>query len=344
MKSSKVDQSRFSGIELLRIVAMFLVMVVHADFLSLGAPSWGDVMSNPTNAIARILIESLSIVCVNVFVMISGWFGIKFKVRRLAGLIFQVIFFFSLIYIALLLLGYEALTLKGIAYLFMLLPQNWFVKAYLLLYILSPILNEFCENVERKVFLRVLVGFYVFQTLYGWLFPGVDFFSSGYSTISFIGIYLLMQFIKRYGSGCLALSSLQNFSIYVVLSVINSLFYILTIKYVESYGPVWFRYVNPIVIVSSLFLFLTFYRMRLSSSVVDWLASSSFAVYLVHASPFILIPFYKPLIVHLYEKYEGFHFMLVLSIALLAIFGCAVLVDRVRMSLWKKFEVVFWGK
>ena len=190
---------RLWGIELLRIVAMLLVMVVHADFFSIGKPLWNDIEVNPLNAFSRIFIESISIVCVNVFIMISGWFGIRPTIKKMLGLLFQTLFFFSIIYLCLILLGYESLTIKGIAQMFMLLPQSWFVKAYLLLFLISPILNAFCEKASKKEFLMVLIPFFVFQTLYGWLVPGVDFFSGGYSTMSFMGLYVLMQYVRICG-------------------------------------------------------------------------------------------------------------------------------------------------
>ena len=38
---------RQSNFELLRIIAMFLVLVVHADYFSLGAPSYQDCVNCP---------------------------------------------------------------------------------------------------------------------------------------------------------------------------------------------------------------------------------------------------------------------------------------------------------
>ena len=90
---------RFSNIELLRITAMVLVMVLHADFLSLGSPSAAEVVSAPVQSFFRIFTESLSIVCVNVFILISGWFGIRPRLRRFSEFLFQVWFFGVLMYV-----------------------------------------------------------------------------------------------------------------------------------------------------------------------------------------------------------------------------------------------------
>lgn len=40
-------EERQSNIELLRIISMFLILLVHADFYSLGEPSYIDIISEP---------------------------------------------------------------------------------------------------------------------------------------------------------------------------------------------------------------------------------------------------------------------------------------------------------
>ena len=334
---------RLGGVELLRIVAMLLVMVVHADFFSIGEPLWEDIEANHWNALSRIFIESISIVCVNVFVMISGWFGIRPTVKKLLGLLFQILFFFGGIYICLVLLGYETLSLKGIAQVFMFLPQSWFVKAYILLFLISPVLNAFCERASKKEFLMVLIPFFAFQTLYGWLVPGVDFFSGGYSTMSFMGLYLLMQYVRKYGGKLLELKSIHNLTIFMALALLNTIVYLLAVKYMPSRGSMLFCYVNPLVIASSLFLFLTFYRLNIQSRFINLAASSSFAVYLVHACPFILLPFYKPLVLNLYNQYDGIVCLGVLFVMMLAVFLASVLIDTFRLMAWNLLEYRFFN-
>lgn len=62
--SDIIKKERDSNIELLRLIAMFMVLIVHADFFSLGVPTHDDIISAPTSAFLRFFFESLSIVCV----------------------------------------------------------------------------------------------------------------------------------------------------------------------------------------------------------------------------------------------------------------------------------------
>lgn len=93
---------RESGIECLRLFAMLLVLVVHANFFSLGEPAGEDIVEEPWHSFNRVFVQSLAIVCVNVFVMISGWFGLHPTWKKLMNFLYQLLFFFVLIYVTLL--------------------------------------------------------------------------------------------------------------------------------------------------------------------------------------------------------------------------------------------------
>ncbi len=194
---STVPGPRNTNVELLRILAMFLVLVVHADYWSLGEPTFQEVRENFLPSMTRIMIEAISIVCVNVFIFISGWFTIKPTLKGFGNFIFQCGYFLIGIYLVMLAAGQASLSLKGIAQCFCLTSSGWFIKAYIGLYILSPILNLFVEKSSKRQLGITLASFYIFQTIYG--FTGAArFIEYGYSTFSFIGIYLLAQYVRRY--------------------------------------------------------------------------------------------------------------------------------------------------
>lgn len=197
--SSITKGPRQTNMEILRILAMFLILTVHADFWSLGAPSTEECFDRPIASITRILIEAIAILSVNTFVLISGWFSIKPSIKGFCNFIFQCAFFFFGIYAFMVITGLQMLSWQGIKIAFMLTPKNWFVKAYIGLYILAPVLNYFCDKASRKQFRNLLIGFFIFQTIYGCSGAAV-FIESGYSTFSFIGLYLLARYLRIYNS------------------------------------------------------------------------------------------------------------------------------------------------
>lgn len=93
--SDAIQRPRQSNIELLRIAAMLLILVLHANFFALGAYEPEDFKTDPLPTATRILFEQAAIYAVNLFVLISGWFGIRTKTKSLTALMFQYAFFSS---------------------------------------------------------------------------------------------------------------------------------------------------------------------------------------------------------------------------------------------------------
>ena len=176
---------RQSNIELLRIISMFLVMVVHSMEGSLGRPTTEDLVHAPIDVLCRVNFETLGLVCVNVFVLISGWFGIRCSIKGAVKFIYQCLFM-AIVVVAFLAIMQGPLTWTELIR-DLILPKNWwFVYAYFTLYILSPILNVFVEYASREMFRNTLIAFFVFQTIYGFLYS-LPYFANGYSPLSFIG-------------------------------------------------------------------------------------------------------------------------------------------------------------
>lgn len=80
----KNKEARKSNLELLRIVAMLLVLLTHYVSTRISIEEYPLVSNSVFNipsfhSILNMELESLSFVCVNCFVLISGYFRIKFK-------------------------------------------------------------------------------------------------------------------------------------------------------------------------------------------------------------------------------------------------------------------------
>ena len=85
-----MKKERDSNMELLRMIAMGLVLLVHADFFSLGAPSNVDAVQNPLDSSLRVFFGYLAWPCVDIFVLLSGWYGIKPSIKGACNFIFQL--------------------------------------------------------------------------------------------------------------------------------------------------------------------------------------------------------------------------------------------------------------
>lgn len=335
-------QVRLSNIELLRILCMFGVLIVHADFGALDIPTKQELIDKTGVCVSRTFIESFSIVAVNTFVLLSGWFGIRFKWEALAKLIFQCLFFTCTIY-SLYLIGGGTVTIEGLKSCVMLTKNVWFVKCYIGLFILSPVLNSFVEHSDRKIFKYAIICFFVYQSVFGWMFEAQDWIQNGYSTWSFIGLYLLARYVKIYRPKLSCLKKEYDITIYAVLSTLTALcmlLFVYTNKF--TYFILFMHYTSPLIIIAALYLLLFFSKINIISKHINWIAASCFAVYMQHFMIFPLIM--NPLIKNIVENNSAFLSSIFISLLLIVFFVVAIVTDKIRILVWNNIMNYFIKK
>ena len=335
-------RARQSGFELLRIISMLLVVISHADFFSLGIPQPQDFSLNPIGTIGKIFFESLSICCVNVFVLISGWFGIKPSFSKFVRLIFQCLFFSFGLLLAALLLGVAPVgQLLGEIKSSLLLNDHWFITSYILLFFLAPVLNAFVETVSKKTFICVVACFFIYQTIYGWLIS-INGINEGYTTISFIGLYLLAKFIKKYPVRITQKKSYYYLLWYLGCAILNTLACIFLLNRGDTIYRL-FYYISPLVILSSVCLTLAFSKMVFYNKTVNYVASSALAVYLFHTNHFVIAEF-KRIVLNIYQQNASLLCLLKIAVFIVAVFAISVMIDQIRKLFAVVFERVFLFK
>lgn len=322
---------RQSNFELLRIVAMFLVLVLHADFLSLGVPEAKDFAAAPANAWTRTFFEMMAICAVNVFVMISGWFGIRGTLRGGLRFLFQACFFYFGIYGVMLLTGGAEMTAKN---LLECMKMDWFTISYLTLFIISPVLNAFARQATVRQFAGVLAAFFLLQTLYGCTELN-DQFNRGYSAISFAGIYLLARFMSLHRRRFFRFGLL----VYLACLLAKALIF-WALSGSEDYNRWALYYINPLVILqaAALVAFVSTVKMPVIR-IINRIAASAYAVYLLHINDFILVKYFKSNVVQLYNQYSGVECIGLILMFLVVVFCAGILIDQVRILLWNAVSV-----
>ena len=85
------------------------------------------------------------------------------SIKHVLGFVFQVLFFWIGGYVVCLSLGRAELSFNGILECFALTQWYWFIKAYAVLLIISPILNAFVNQASEKQHRNVLIAFFCFN-------------------------------------------------------------------------------------------------------------------------------------------------------------------------------------
>ena len=318
---------------------MILVLVTHASYASLGSPTQADISNSLCNAFMRSISESLSEVCVNTFILISGWYGITFKFEKLSSLIFQVLFISISLYFTMRLAGMiQPLRFKEwIDLLLFRYSAYWFVRAYIILYIFSPLLNAFVDNCSCKQLRIFIICFYILQTIYGF-YNSNGWFSSGYSPLSFMGLYLLARYMRLYPDKYVNFNKFTDIIIFFSVSLFTVVCSLSQTYFLGTEGTILFQYSSPFVIVSSLYFFLFFTKISIRSRIINWISVSCFAVYLVHCSPFVLRTYYMNLIKEWSNKEPMASFFFCSTLLMVAYYCFSILIDKVRIAVWKKIS------
>lgn len=324
---------RESNIELLRIISMFLVMVSHVT-LAIEYPNMKDATEIEFYLVG--LLKAISVVSVNVFLMISGWFGIRFSYKRLFAFLFQVLFFSLLGYFIAVLLGVKSFTITELMTCGLLLGSRnyWFVDSYLLLFLLSPVLNNFCEKSSRIQLKNFLVTAFTVEFVAAWLFPTLSIeIRAGYSVFSFILIYMLSRYIQIYQPSCARFKAKHDVGVYLVLTLCLS-----GVAFVSHGGIVgivgFYSYASPFVVAAALYLLLAFTKISFKSKIINYVAASCFAVYLLHEHVSIGKPMFRSVVKELYLSDTPFVSNVIDVFGyMLLVYSISIMIDKIRMHL-----------
>ena len=321
-------KERQSNIELLRIFAMMGVLAGHGVGMVNDLPTHDTIQSSPLSSFLFILFSCIFVGGVNVFVLISGWFGIRASIKGLLKLLFQFFFLLWGVTAFLLLIGtvqIEELTLKNCLGL---TDGYWFVVAYVGLYILSPVLNLYTEQTSKRQQQILLISFYVFQGYYSWVTSYLDYFG-GYSIVLFVGLYLTARYFKRFPVKCI---EKHSWSLYFGLVLCASLVMLLSLSFWGNAGRM-VRYDNPLVILEGVCLIFAFQKWHFQSKFVNWLAASCFAVYILHFHPYVFSSFlHEARIVRM--AFSGVAYAGVVAVFLALVYMACTLIDQFRIFAW----------
>ena len=267
---------RNSSIELYRIIATFAVLIVHFNGWFLGDwPLPAYDINNPTLfRTGQMIISALSIICVNMFVIISGYFGIRLKLSSILKLCIYLALIYIPLYIVKCISDHEFVLTDFIERCFVISYAGYFIQCYFMLMILSPVINSFIEKYGRDSLKWVLV-FWGLEFWFDCIMEVEELgYNRGYSVIHFVLMYMIARCIKLYEDDIIK-TKLWIWVLGYLLSTVVIIF-----SFVAGVKWCW-NYSSPIVVFSSVCTFLPFLYKTFYNKVINWIASGTLAVYII---------------------------------------------------------------
>ena len=142
--------SRQSSYELLRIICMLMIVALHIVKSHIEILGYSDWISW--------IVRSFCICAVDVFVLISGYFGIHFRLNRLVSLDLQTLFYSIASLLFLIIIGYHEIGVLDFHALIPIITKRyWFVTCYAVLYLLSPFINIVFALLSKEQLKTILI-------------------------------------------------------------------------------------------------------------------------------------------------------------------------------------------
>lgn len=198
-------------------------------------------------------------------------------------------------------------------------------------------MNSLVEHSSKKTLCTVLISFYIFQFIYGWIFPSATrYIWGGYNPLSFMGLYLFARYLKVYGSRFLHYNKITY-----ILLIVGTIIFVSTLYILPSYlgfhtvtlGLIFLNYISPTTLLIAVSFLLLFSKVEIKSKFVNWCGASCFAVFLIHTNPNTLYR-YKDFFIELHSNYTTITFWILSFLCMFVVFSLAIIIDQFRLKLW----------
>jgi surface polysaccharide O-acyltransferase-like enzyme len=295
MKEGTFDNKRNLGIDLLRIVSMFFIIILHI----LGQGGLLQASNRLTFKYEMLwLIEIIANCSVNCYALISGYVGYdsKFNISRYLNHWSIVVFYsigFTIVF------NFVLPGSVGLIDIFksmfpVTFQQYWYFTSYTIVYFFAPCINkivrEFEKNTVFKYLVIALLSFSVIPTMFCKNVFGEAY---GYSALWLCTLFMIGAYLKKY-----EITKKIEMKI-AMLGFMGSVLFTWMIKFlIENLsntflgnpkgGRILVEYNSPTILMAAICLVTLFQRFKINNylkKIIYLISPLSFSVYLIHTHP-----------------------------------------------------------
>ena len=242
------------------------------------------------NLIYGIVINSLCNTGVSLFVLISGYFGMKFNIRKIISIELTTVFY-ALLTLAVKYVCGLPVTVKEVFYSFFPVSSRiyWYITSYMLLMIFSDYINLIPEKLSKKSFQKLILIMLIIFSVLPSIIQVHIMGDAGKGVLNMLLIYLIGRYLKKYD---IQIKS----SIKLIISIILLLGVEILVNYLCSmlrggigiYAP-FARDCSIFIVILSVLIFLYFKKIELVSPFINMVAKNIIGIYLFESAVRIVI-------------------------------------------------------
>lgn len=339
---------RQANFELLRIVAMVMIIVLH--YLNKGNLATAYTVDSSAVNYAAHFVQAFCIVAVNCYVLLSGYFLVEsaWKPGRVVSLVAQILFYSVLIPIALVCVREISFgDLSVYDWLTYVLPieteHYWFATAYLVMYLFAPLLAAGVRTVGKRTLQIIIAVLLLYFSVWKSILPVVIATDRyGYEYGWFLCLFLIAAYIRLHG--CPFLDKQRNavllyvgmgVCIFSLTAASGTLAH--TMESFAYYMDMPTSYNHILCLLGAVGLFMAFKNMKpwegRAASLIRRLAPYTFGVYLLHEHMLVRYEWMQWLGV---ERVQGsFLFVPHMIVCVLLVYAVGTVIDFVRAWIFR---------
>lgn len=354
-----MEKVRKSNFELLRIISMYMIVLWHVTKNNIDFTQTPDIVH-----LFLVIIICISVVHVNSYVMISGFFSTKKTTtwKKTLSLIGKTWVYKVVIAIILFLTTSNIISeLELLKEFFPLdLAQSyWFINRYIVLLLLIPYINILINKLTEKQYKNLLLTSFVLFSVIPLLTSQLTISNDGFNILHFIYIYLIGAYFAKFpleDNYHFKNFSKNKLQIFLIITFFLCVFFEIAIYYLslnfqsssnlllQDIGTTLnnsiYCYSSPIVIIQTIAYFLFFKTLNIENKLINKIASLTFGIYLFHENYYLKKILYKPFQI---TKYFDSKFLMIdIFIIALIIFTAGLLVETIRKLCAKIPSKIKW--
>ena len=340
------QKKRDANLDLLRIVSMLLIIFLHSIDHS-GVLEQAEGSSSAMYFYVRCT-YALCQVCVNCYVMLSGYYLVhsKFRLQKLVALWMETVFYAFILKLLFMVTGQDTVSIISLISCFfpILTGRYWFITIYVGMYLLSPFLNKLIHAMNRKEHALLNICLFVLFSLWSSIHPSIAGMNSGggWGLAWFVVLYFAAAWFRLYYTpkhkpvillGIFLLIPLLMAAGQVAAKAVG-------IGIVQNIISNWFRYDSAPAYLMTIALFAAFLNIRIKrdcvSKAICSVAPLTLGVYLIHAHAKVSPWLWETL--NLPAKMRAGWFSLIQFGCVIAIFAACIAIDSIRQATVGKLE------
>lgn len=337
---------RSANLDALRIFSMLLIVLLH----TIDHSGVLEQEQNYGNAIYLYIryIYALCQVCVNIYVMLSGYFLVtsRFKLSKIITLWMSVAFYSFTFKLIFMLCGIEDFSIVSLASCIfpIFTGRYWFITIYVGMYLLFPFLNTLIHSLDKRKHTLLVLVLFLIMSLWSSIHPMFAGMNSGggWGLAWFVVLYITAAWFRLYYSP--TYKPIKWILGYIAIPLCIALLFCPPLSnilpgFIHRIVANWYSYDSAPVFIMTILLFVGFLNIKFNNKVskaICKIAPLTLGVYLIHAHANVDPWMWS--ILQLPQKMDSMYFPLIQIASMMLIFFVCIGIEAIRKSTIGKLE------